>query len=299
MNTRINIERATYLFIAASLGFISCKKELSTVATTTSTASTIAVAASSSASGSTTDSIYILQPCDRGSQRDSIAESSLLPTITTYLNSNYAGYTFLKAFSITNSSGTITGYAVIVYYNNKPVGIEFDSSGNFIKVLEQRDKSDLDGDGWHHGGHFEDRDRLQKDTIALTALPAVVLSYLTSNYSADTLVKAYKNRDSGYVVLSKNNGLFATVFDANGNFIKRVQLPTGHGNLQGIDQNSLPATSLSYLNTAYPNYVFKKAFVITDNGVTKGYVAFIDANGTKYAVEFDSAGNFVNARTVC
>jgi Putative beta-lactamase-inhibitor-like, PepSY-like len=299
MNTRINIERGIYLVMGAALGLSSCKKELSTVGTDTSTASTIAVAASSSVSGTTTDSIYILQPCARGSQRDSIAESSLLPAITTYLTNNYSGYTFLKAFSIVNSSGTITGYAVIVYFNNKPVGIEFDSNGNFVKVLEQREKGDLDGRGWHHGGRFEDRDGLQKDSIALTALPTAVQSYMSSNFSTDTLLKAYKNRDSGYVVLSKNSGLFATVFDANGNFIKRVQLPSGLGNVQGITQSSLPATALSYLDSTYPNYVFKKAFVLLDNGVPKGYVAFIDANNTKYAVEFDASGNFVNAKTVC
>jgi hypothetical protein len=179
------------------------------------------------------------------------------------------GYTFLKAFSIINNSIVVTGYGVIVYYNDKPVGIEFD------------------------------RDGLQKDTIALTALPAAVQSYMILNYSTDTLVKAYKNRNISYIVLSKSNGLYATVFDANGNFIKRVQLPSGLGNFQGIDQNSVPAAVLSYLDTAYPNYVFKKAFVLLNNGVAKGYVVFLDANNTRYAVEFDSTGNFMSAETVC
>jgi hypothetical protein len=30
----------------------------------------------------------------------------------------------------------------------------------------------------------------------------------------------------------------------------------------------------------------------------KGYVVFIDANNTKYAVEFDAAGNFLRAKTI-
>jgi hypothetical protein len=32
--------------------------------------------------------------------------------------------------------------------------------------------------------------------------------------------------------------------------------------------------------------------------MVKGFVVVIDANNTKYAVEFDAAGNFVKAKTI-
>jgi hypothetical protein len=178
------------------------------------------------------------------------------------------------------------------------VGLLFDANGNFIRVLEQREKGDLNGPGYHHGGRFEDRDGRGRDTIALASLPVSVLTYLTTNYASDTLVKAFINRDSTYIILSKNNGVFATVFGASGSFIVRVQLYRKQGSCTTVEQSALPATILSYLNRTYPNYVFKKAFSVSQSETIKGYVVFIDANNTKYAVGFDASGNFLGAKTV-
>src|ERR1700730_11227768 len=216
MNIQRKFERPFYFLAVSITAFTSCKKDNSLSSSSSSTSATIAVAASLSASVATTsaDSIYLLQPCAHGSTRDSIAEASLPAAVTSYLQANYSGYTFSKTFAIVNSSGTTTGYVAVVYYNNKPVGLQFDSSGNFVKTLEQREKGDLDGDGWHHGGRFEDREGSWKDTIALTSLPSAVLSYLNSNYGVDTLVKAFKNKDTSYLVISRNNGVYATLFDA-------------------------------------------------------------------------------------
>ena len=300
MNIQRNFDRVFYLPLLLTAVLTSCKKDNSLSSTSTSTTATIAVAASltEATSGTAADSVYIVQPCPRGYKRDSIAQAALPAAVTSYLTANYSGYTFQKGFVITNSAGTTSGYVVVIYYNDKPVGIQFDSSGNFVRTLEQREKGDLEGHGWHHGGRFEDRDGLGKDTIALEALPSIVQSYMAGNYAGDTLVKAFIVKDSGYLVLSKNNGVFATLFDSTGNFVKRIQLPSKSGNCAGIDKSSLPANMLAYLDATYPNYVFKKAFSITVNGIVQGYVVVIDANNTKYALEFDAAGNFVKARTI-
>jgi len=219
-------------------------------------------------------------------------------SVTTYLTSNYTGYVFEKAFEIKGSAGTIGGYIVIISFNDKPVGLLFGAYGNFQRVLEQREGGDLDGEGWHHGGRFEDRDGSHRDTIALSALPSAITSYLGSNDPSDSLFRAYLNRDSSYLVITKNNGLFANLFSAGGNFIKRVSLtPTGfsisHPDLQNINQDSLPAAGLSLLTTIFPNYVFESAVSVTVNGQLQGYGVVIDANNTKYAVWLDPSGNLV------
>ena len=302
MKTMINANRAFYVLTTASLLLASCKKEnsLSTTTSASSDATSATIAVSASSTIATTDTVYIMQPCGHGGRRDSISQADLPSAVSTYLSTNYSGYTFFKAFAIKNSLSTVIGYVAIIYYNDKPVALLFDAAGNFVRVLEQREKGDLDGPGWHHGGRFEGRDGLQKDTIALSVLPSAITTYISANYSTDTLIKAFKGKDSSYVVLSKNNGLFATVFDYNGNFVKRVQLPAPPApyTLQSIEQSALPSTVLDYLNTTYPNYVFKKAFSISQSGTLKGYVIFIDANNTKYAVEFDASGNFVKAKTI-
>ena len=178
------------------------------------------------------------------------------------------------------------------------MGLRFDASGNFVAVLEQREGKDLNGHGWHHGGRFEDRGGSKKDTVALSALPAAIKTYFTTNYAQDTLVRAFRNRDSSIIVLSANNGLFATAFNSTGTFIARTMLPSKHGKHNDVELSGLPAPSQSYLTATYPNFFFKHGFKIVVDGVTQGYVAFIDANGTKYAVQFDANGVFVKATTV-
>jgi hypothetical protein len=300
MKTQISLVK-TFYALSAMIIVVSCNKNdlSSSGVSLVSPSNTIAVAASSTTStAGNIDSVYLVQPCQRHEHRDSITQSALPSSIDTYISSNYSGYSFGKAFVLKNNSSTITGYVVVVYYNNNPVGLQFDSNGNFVKVLEQREKGDLDGPGWHHGGRFEHRDGMHKDTIALSALPSAIISYFASNYSSDTLVKAFQGRDSSIVVLSMNNGLYATVFTSAGGFVKREQLPTEHGAIQSIDLAALPSIAANYLSLTYPNYVFEKAFSFSMNGTIRGYVVVIDANNTRYAAEFDATGNFVRAKTI-
>jgi hypothetical protein len=280
------------------LFFTSCKKDNSVVGT-----ETISDVASSQAIGvgissATNDSIYVVGACARDHVLDSLAQNAMPSTITDYLTTNYAGYTFEKAFTEKDSSGTLTGYVVIIRYNANPVGLKFDASGNFVRVLEQRDERDLNGRGYREGGCFSDRDGMHKDTVGLSALPPTILSYFTTNYPQDTLVRAYVNADSSYIVFSIDNGSFAIVFSSSGTFIRRVELHQNNNKAMALNQSDLPVAAQTYLTTTYPNYVFKQAFSFSQNGNLLGYVVVIDANNTKYAVQFDASGNFIGAITI-
>lgn len=291
------------IFSAFSIIFFltSCKKENS-VSNTGGTSQSVVSATQSIAvaTGSTSnDSIYVVHTCAPDHHLDSIALSGLPAAITNYLSANYPGYTFQKAFTDKDSSGAVSGYVVIIQFNGNPVGLKFDASGNFINVLEQREGRDLTGDGWHEGGRFHNRDGRHADTVQLAALPTGILSYFTANYPQDTLLRAYVNRDSSYIIFSKNNGAFVTVFSSNGTFVKRNELqPQEDGNVNAVAQSALPASIQTYLSTTYPNYVFNQAFSFSANGNLMGYVVGLDANGTKYAVAFDASGNFVKAVTI-
>lgn len=288
--------------IFAATILASCKKESSL--TTTDAAAiqaavvqtqAIALTVSSTTAG---DSIYAVGACGSHNRKDTIAFSSLPSSVTNYLTANYSGYTAQKAFTIKDASSTLQGYVAVIKFNGNPVALKFDASGNFVQVLEQREGHDLVGQGFHRGGHFENRDGQHRDTVAISALPATITTYFSANYATDTLVRASKTRDSGYVVLSKNNGLFATVFNASGAFVTRITLPAAHGKENTIDQSALPANVLSYLTATYPAYVFDRAFSITVNGVVQGYCVVIEANSTRYAIQFDAAGNFIKVKTI-
>jgi uncharacterized protein (DUF1330 family) len=302
----------SFILSAAILaGASSCNKEISTnnpsnstSPATTATSSTIAVAVTAStsagtANSATTDSVYVIHNCEKGNHRDSIAASDLSVAIQTYLTTNYAGNIFIKAFAVKDTTGNIKGYVVIVKFNDKPVAIQFTADGTFVKVLEQREKADLDGDrGWHMGGRFDTRDGLHRDTIPLTQLPSAITTYFANNYPSDTLTRAFETKDGKILVLSKNNGGNATIFTTAGVFLKRVVLPTQDGFLTNVSQTALPASILSYLTATYPNYVFDKADSVNYKGVLKGYLVIINANNTRYGLLFDASGSFVAVKAI-
>jgi hypothetical protein len=255
----------------------------------------VAVSRSSTTAG---DSVYVIRTCERNETRTAIDFSSLPASASSYLTTNYAGYTAVKALNIQNSSAVSTGYVAIIQYNGSPVGIKFDASGNFVRVLEQREGRDLGGNGWHHGGCFDLRDGHHRDTIALSALPSAITTYMAANYPNDTLLKAFIKRDSSFVIISKNNGLYVTVFTSAGVFVSREQIQPHNGQIVAVAETALPASITAYLTTTYPGYVFDKAFSFSRNGVVQNYCVIIDANNTKYAILFEASGNFIKVKVI-
>jgi hypothetical protein len=283
--------------------FTSCTKEASEQEGTTDTEATaIAVAASQTTgiSGSSDDSVYIMHECKEEDSRKAVAETSLSSEVSTYLSNNYSGYTLHKAYAVSKggNDNSLKGYIVIIYYNNKPVALRFNADGSFKKVLEQREKRDLRNKGWHMGGRFQNRSGMMQDTIALSALPASVLTYFQTTYSTDTITKVFRVHQNGYLVLSVNNGVYATAFDPTGLFFKRIKLHAREGKSTVVEAAALPAAITTYLTATYPGYVFNKAFRIAANGTLKGYVILIDANSTRYGIAFDAQGNFEAAKAI-
>ncbi|MEO8862221.1 MAG: hypothetical protein ABI358_12395, partial [Ginsengibacter sp.] len=98
---RKNIIINGLIILSIVLFFASCKKENSTPATTTNAAAVAALQAVSVGVSTTTpaDSIYVIGTCSRDHHLDSISAGSLPSGIATYLSTNYAGYTFQKAYT--------------------------------------------------------------------------------------------------------------------------------------------------------------------------------------------------------
>lgn len=298
MKTNSNFKAAMLLLCVALLGLTSCDKERidNDEELQNLKLSAVAISSTSAVVGATgsADSLYAVGACKKDDKKVAVEFSALPANIATYLSANYSGYTFQKAFQISNkTTAALEGYAVSVLFNGKPVALKFDSTGAFVKVLEIREGKSMKGAGFHKGGCFDNRDGKQRDTLALTALPAAVKTYMTSSYAGDTLVHAIVNKDQSIVVISKNVNYFATAFTSAGVFIKRLQLPAFPAKGRSIEASALPAATITYLTATYPNYVFKKAFEIKANNAVKGYLVIIDANLTKYAVHFDANGQFV------
>jgi len=304
MKKNTQIKSALLVLSVALVSLGSCKKDTISLDNELEFAKLEAITISSTSaiagSGNSSDSLYAMEACKKGNKKTAVELSALSATITTYLSTNYSGFTFQKAFQVANqTTSAVESFVVVIQFNAKPVAIKFDAAGAFVKVLELREGRNMKGrGGWHAGGCFDNRDGKQRDTIAVSAIPALIKTYIATTYSADTIVHAFVNKDQSIVVISKNVNDFATAFSSANIFIKRTELPAFSAKGRSIEASALPSVSTTYLTTTYPNYVFKKAFELKTNNAIKGYLVLIDANLTKYAIHFDANGQFVKAVTI-
>jgi len=251
-----------------------------------------------SLAGPATDAIYAVNAYPAGGKKDSVTFASLPAAIGTYLTANYAGYTVQKTFKVSTAAGVIDGYVVVILFNAKPVALRFDATGAFVSVLKQCERHDIGGGpGWHEGGRFADRDGQHRDTVALSALPATVKSYFTTNYPTDTLLHAALNMDGSYSVISANKALYATTVSATGILLSRIQISPRPDSRTAVAESALLSAIASYLTTTFPGYVFDKAFVEKTGTTVIGYDVFITVNGTRHALLFDATGKFV--KNIC
>ena len=137
----------------------------------------------------------------------SIDITALSATITSYINTNYAGATI--RFAGTDDKGqTVVGLTDI---NAARVGLLFDTNGAFVQKLEK----------------FGEKSKLTE--VAVTALPASITSYITTNYAGFTIKRAGTNADGNYIVGLDNGTDHKVVkFDATGKFVEEMVIPP-HG----------------------------------------------------------------------
>lgn len=290
---------ASLLMLGTIIGLASCKKEnaskSASASVSSSTVTSTGAIALSLASSTTTDSVYMVGCYGKHDKKDTVAFSALPTAIGTYLTANYSGYTFKKAYSITDSTKTVVNYIVVIKYNSALVGLKFTAAGTFVSTLEQREGIDLKGPGWHQGGPFDNRDGKHRDTVAISALPTAVSSYFSTTYPTDTLLHASITPDNVYILISKNGVLYSTAVTAAGKLVKRVQIEKHDLKHAVVTEANLLAAITTYLTTTYPGYVFDKAFSESSSGTLQGYVVFITSNSTKYAILFNASGTFVKA----
>jgi hypothetical protein len=291
MKTNTLLKGLSFFAVAGLLSLTSCDKQTTEPQTDGAEESQAILVAEATTSS---DAVFIVNTVPAGCEKDSVTAVELHEAIKTYLDANYSGYTYLKTFKL-KKAGALEGYIVVIKYNDKPIGLKFDAEGNFIKIFEQRERGQLMGRGWKRGGRFDGRDGQHRDTIALSSLSATIKTYFLINYTQDTILAAHAGRGGDIIVISANNGLYATLFNANNIFVKRSQLILHAGRKMAIRQVDLLTNIATYLTTTYPGYVFHRAYAVKINSSTQAYVVFIDSNDTKYALHFDASGNLVKS----
>ena len=153
-----------------------------------------------------------------------------------------------------------------------------------------------------------------KDSIAFTSLPAAALTYLTTNYSGYTAVKAFSISDStktviNYVAVIKYNGNIVGVkFTTAGVFVAVLEQVAGQdlGGPQGchdggpfddrggfrpdtIALSAIPTVVKTYFTTNYPKDTLVAAGIAPD-----GNYVLISKNVTLFATVITPTGTLVS-----
>lgn len=307
MKNNINkLRQSSFAILASLVVFSSCKKDFSGTAVnpnpisiSNSVPAFMPMGVSLNGFGNyPADSVYIIYPCERDLLRDALPPSALPMSIQDYQTENYENFDQLNAYTVSDQESNLKAYISIIRFNNKPVALEFSMDGNFKKVLEQREWADLDNDGWHMGGLFEERDGTNRDQIDLYLLPADITNYLSANFPEDSLLKAFKTKEDAYLVMTKNNGGYAHVFNANLEPQKHLALCGNSCQMEDLEKSNLSSNVLNRLSNVFPNYVFNKADLMTVNNSSMGTLVLINANNTRYAVTFNNNGEMVSKKVI-
>jgi len=305
-NTNTNPIQRSIAIMAALAILSSCKKELSslsptpTVETTTSSisASTPISVALNGFANTQSDSVYVMYTSDGELFRDEIPAITLPAAVQQYQMENYQQNDQLSAYTISDKDGNLKSYVSIIRYNERPVALEYNFVGTFKKVLEQREWADLDNDGWHIGGLFEDRDGNNRDVVNLNLLPDEIKNYMTNNYPDDIIVRAFQTKEEAIIVISKNNGGFANVFNKNLELQKHMSICDVNCQLEDIEKSTVSSKVLTTLSNTFPNYIFNYGDMMNVNGVSMGNLILINANNTRYLVAFDADGKLLSNKVV-
>jgi hypothetical protein len=230
--------------------------------------------------------------------RDEIPAITLPAAVQQYQMENYQQNDQLSAYTISDKDGNLKSYVSIIRYNERPVALEYNFVGTFKKVLEQREWADLDNDGWHIGGLFEDRDGNNRDVVNLNLLPDEIKNYMTNNYPDDIMVRAFQTKEEAIIVISKNNGGFANVFNKNLELQKHMSICDVNCQLEDIEKSTVSSKVLTTLSNTFPNYIFNYGDMMNVNGVSMGNLILINANNTRYLVAFDADGKLLSNKVV-
>jgi hypothetical protein len=305
-NTNINPIQRSIAIMAALAILSSCKKELSSVSptptvettTTSISASTPISVALNGFANTQSDSVYVMYTSDGELFRDEIPAITLPAAVQQYQTENYQQNDQLSAYTISDKDGNLKSYVSIIRYNERPVALEYNFVGTFKKVLEQREWADLDNDGWHIGGLFEDRDGNNRDVVNLNLLPDEIKNYMTNNYPDDIIVRAFQTKEEAIIVISKNNGGFANVFNKNLELQKHLSICDVNCQLEDIEKSTVSLKVLTTLSNTFPNYIFNYGDMMNVNGVSMGNLILLNANNTRYLVAFDANGNLLSNKVV-
>lgn len=213
---------------------------------------------------------------DHNNSHTPVVITDLLPAITTYITSNYAGATITSAHKESDGSFDV----FITTASGAKLNINFSASGSFVAVSS---------DDIHHSGNGT--------LIAISSLSSTITTYINTNYAGATIKEAHVESDGSIEVniLTATGVKLELKFDTTGAF---VSLSSHSNNRYPENEASVAIANLltnikTYITTNYVGATVKEAHVESDGSFD---VVIITATGAQIKLNFSITGAFIRIK---
>jgi len=207
-----------------------------------------------------------------------VAIADLLPAITTYITTNYAGATINVAHTETGGSFDV----LITAADGSKIKLNFAADGTFVSARVFRTN------GNHHHNHAN-----SQTPVAIADLATSITTYITTTYAGATITSAHKESDGSFdVFITTAAGANLNLnFSAAGDFVSVSSSGNNHSNHETpIAVANLLAEITTYITTNYPAATITSAEKDWNGGFE---VHITTAAGVRLELNFTAAGVFV------
>jgi hypothetical protein len=214
---------------------------------------------------------------DHSSNHTPVVIADLLPTITTYISTNYVGSTITSAHKESDGSFDV----FITTASGAKLNINFSVSGAFVAVSS---------DDIHHSDNGS--------VIAIADLSTTITTYISANYAGATVVGAKRESDGSFEVhIVTSDGLKLELkFDSAGTFVSLSSNNNNHfsSNEAQVAIVNLLANIKTYITTNYAGATIKEAHVESDGTYD---VVITTAAVVNVKLNFSAAGVFLKIKS--
>jgi uncharacterized membrane protein YkoI len=205
-----------------------------------------------------------------------IAKSELPASVTTYIDTNFPGATFVHASKKTK--GVKLGFRVELVFNNENYSLFFDETGAFLNQVKG-----LQGKPGKKGP------APAATEIALEDLPAAVKSALNGmTFKRAILTKDQNGVTVYHVHVDKAGVLLSMSINANGTVLKSVEVNQKGANFTKVELSSLPAGLTAFLNTNAAGFKLIYAVAIKKDSVIIEYHVGVTIGTAKKEFHLDA-----------
>ncbi len=213
---------------------------------------------------------------------DDTTKVSLPANVTTYLNSNYAGYK-LERVAVGKDKDGNTLYKVLIEWNDQKVTVVFDANGAFVAEFKEPKRN----------GQIKGKFR-KFYNVTYDQLPATIQTQLTGYTFVRAAVNADSTANKYYFVLAKKDSVFYEFsYDNAGKLLTTKTYAPEIRKIEdkNLKQSELPANIAAYLSANYASWKYEKGIEIIKNGVVDSYYISLSNNKKLVFLTFDASGN--------